>query len=252
MSAISCTNELKIFHVCLTYHVYVLLAFLIILDSNETLLSANLHLLKLLTYQDLIFYLSHKIIKSIPEYLFISIPKYIPIVQYLRETQRIISNLSNVREFDVWKIPFLHIQKLYEKLMSLYMQLDKSSRVHITWEKLHVFTTTVGRNCSQLFQARRGKKFVEWKYVERDISPRGISNRARNKGGTPCVHLLSFLRFYSFATPSFARPSSLPLWATNHLAHILFSRRILPSGRAKKKKEPENPKKKPLLVYPRA
>lgn len=136
--------------------------------------------------------------------------------------------------------------------MSLYMQLDKSSRVHITWEKLHVFTTTVGRNCSQLFQARRGKKFVEWKYVERDISSRGISNRARNKGGTPCVHLLSFLRFYSFATPSFARPSSLPLWATNHLAHILFSRRIFPSGRAKKKKEPENPEKKPLLVYPRA
>lgn len=141
--------------------------------------------------------------------------------------------------------------------MSLYVQRDKSSRVHITWKKLHVFTTTLGRNCSQLFQARRGKKFVEWKYVERDISPRGISNRARNKGGTPCVHLLSFLRFFhSFATPSC--PPLLPSsQATNHrLAHILFSRRPLPSvprsSEKKKKKRPENPKKKPLLVYPRA
>lgn len=141
------------------------------------------------------------------------------------------------------------MQKLYEKLMFLYVQRDKSSRVHITWEKLHVFTTTLGRNCSQLFQARRGKKFVEWKYVERDISPQGISNRARNKGGTPSVHLLSFLRFHSFATPSC--PPLLPSsQATNHrLAHILFSLRTLPSvPRSSKKK---NPKEKPLLVYPR-
>lgn len=132
--------------------------------------------------------------------------------------------------------------------MSLYVQRDKSSRVHITWKKLHVFTTTLGRNCSQLFQARRGKKFVEWKYVERDISPRGISNRARNKGGTPCVHLLSFLRFFhSFATPSC--PPLLPSsQATNHrLAHILFSRRPLPSvprsSEKKKKKDRKIPRR---------
>lgn len=129
--------------------------------------------------------------------------------------------------------------------MFLYVQRDKSSRVHITWEKLHVFTTTLGRNCSQLFQARRGKKFVEWKYVERDISPQGISNRARNKGGTFFPSFGSIL-----SPPLLARPSSFPLRQLTTVSPTSFSLLApfpLFHGRAKKK----NPKEKPLLVYPR-
>lgn len=123
--------------------------------------------------------------------------------------------------------------------MSLHVQRDKSSRVHITWEKLHVFTTTLSRNCSRLFQARRGKKFVEWKYVEHDISPRGISNRARNKGGTPCVHLLSFLPSVSFFRhPFLPTPPPFLVQATNHrLTHILSSYSSLCSMVEQKKKK---------------
>lgn len=92
---------------------------------------------------------------------------------------------------------------------------------------------------SQLFPVVPSKKFVEWKYVEHDISPRGISNRARNKGGTPCVHLLSFLPSVSFFRhPFLPTPPPFLVQATNHrLTHILSSYSSLCSMVEQKKKK---------------